>query len=52
MKNSAPSCDEIPTAIYKEYLYGHLGAIITKICNDSWKFGSFPEKLSIAKVKC
>ena len=51
MKNSAPGCDEIPIVIYKEY-YGHLGAIITKTCSDSLTLGTFPEKLSITKVKC
>ena len=50
MKNSASGCDEIAIAFYKEY-YGHLGAHITKICNDSLTLGIIPVKLSVARVK-
>ena len=51
LKSSSSGYDEMPIEVYKEYFH-LLGPLITKICNGSLLTGKFPDKLSIAKVKC
>ena len=41
----------MPIEVYKEFFH-FLRPLITKIYNGSLLTGKFPDKLSIAKVKC